>query len=64
MKNEILQEVWRNRDAFARRYDYDLDAMVSALQEMERDRPEKVVDRRDLTAKRQTGDHPSGTSKP
>ena len=28
MKNEILQEVWRNRDEFAREHNYDIDAMV------------------------------------
>jgi len=35
MKNEILEEVWRNRDEFARQHGYDIDAMVVALQEME-----------------------------
>ena len=46
MKNEILEEVWRNRDAFARKYNYDLDAMVAALQEMEQRPLGKLVDRR------------------
>jgi hypothetical protein len=46
MKNEILEEVWRNRDEFARKHNYDLDAMVSALQEMERHPLSEVVDRR------------------
>ena len=45
-KNEILEEVWRNRDEFAREHDYDLDAMLAALQEMERHPLSKVVDRR------------------
>lgn len=62
MKNEILEEVWRNRDAFARKYGYDLDAMVSALQEMERDHPDKVVDRRDRTARQRPSDRPMETS--
>jgi hypothetical protein len=35
-KNEILEEVWRNRDEFAREYNNDLDAMVATLQEMEK----------------------------
>ncbi|HPO12689.1 MAG TPA: hypothetical protein PLI09_04530 [Candidatus Hydrogenedentes bacterium] len=35
MKNEIVAEVWRNRDAFARRHKYDVDSMVTALQKME-----------------------------
>ena len=45
-KNEILEEVWRNRDEFAREHNYDLDAMVAALQEMEKHPLTKVVDRR------------------
>ena len=62
MKNEILEEVWRNRDAFARKYNYDLDAMVSALQEMERRHPEKVVDRRDVATRERNRRLPRGTS--
>ena len=50
MKNEILQEVWRNRDEFAREHNYDIDAMVSALQEMEKQSLTRTVDRRDLTS--------------
>ena len=45
-KNEILEEVWRNRDEFAKEHNYDLDAMVAALQEMEKHPLSKVVDRR------------------
>ncbi len=45
-KNEILEEVWRNRDEFAREHNNDLDAMVAALQEMEKHSLSKVVDRR------------------
>ncbi len=37
MKNEIMLEVWRNRDEFARRCNYDLDLMVKTLRRMERD---------------------------
>jgi len=45
-KNEILEEVWRNRDEFAREHNYDLDVMVAALQEMEKHPLTRVVDRR------------------
>ena len=45
-RNEILEEVWRNRDGFAREHNYDIDAMVAALQEMERRSLNEVVDRR------------------
>ena len=64
MKSEILEEVWRNRDAFASKYNYDLDAMVAALQEMERHHAEKVIDRTDLTAEQQTPNHPTKAPKP
>ncbi|MBI2266058.1 MAG: hypothetical protein HYU64_12935 [Armatimonadetes bacterium] len=46
MKNEILSEVWRNRDEFAKRYNYDIEAMVVALREMESHPWNTVVDRR------------------
>ncbi|MGA1843368.1 MAG: hypothetical protein ACMUIS_02260 [bacterium] len=36
MGDEILEEVWRNRDEFARRHNYDLDAMVAEIRKMER----------------------------
>lgn len=58
MKNEILEEVWRNRDAFAQKYGYDLDAMVLALQGMERDHPDKVVDRREPSDRQVRRDRP------
>jgi len=36
MRNEILEELWRNRDEFAKRHHYDLDAMVKELRKLER----------------------------
>jgi hypothetical protein len=45
MKDEIMEEVWRNRDEFARRHNYDLDAMVAELQERERQPWTVMVDR-------------------
>jgi hypothetical protein len=36
MKNEILLEVWRNRDKFARRCNYDLEVMLQTLRQVER----------------------------
>jgi len=45
VENEILKEVWRNRDAFAKRHRYNLDAMVEELRQMERQSPNKLVDR-------------------
>ncbi len=49
MKNEILEEVWRNRDEFAKRYSYNINAMVAALQEMERHSQGLIVNRRKET---------------
>jgi len=37
MKNEILEEVWRNRDAFAKRCHYDLGCMMKEIRKVERD---------------------------
>ena len=56
MKNERLQEVWRNRDEFAKEYRYDLDAMVAALQQMEKHPLTHTIDRR-----KQTKSEPSGS---
>jgi len=36
MKDEIIAEVWRNRDRLAERFGHDLDAIVKAMQERER----------------------------
>lgn len=46
MKNEILSEVWQNRDEFAKRHNYDLNAMVATLQEMEQHPLNAIVDKR------------------
>jgi hypothetical protein len=45
VEDEILKEVWRNRDAFAKRHGYSLDSMVEELRQMERQSPNKLVDR-------------------
>lgn len=50
MKNEILQEVWRNRDDFAKEHNYDINAIVAALQEMEKQSLTRTVDRRNQTS--------------
>ena len=50
MKNEILQEVWRNRDEFAREHDYNIDAIIAALQKMEKQSVTQTIDRRDKTS--------------
>jgi hypothetical protein len=45
-KDEIIAEVWRNRDAYVREHHNDLDEIVADLQRREKAHPEKVVDRR------------------
>ena len=55
MKNEILEEVWRNRDEFAKEHNYDIDAMVATLQEMEKQNPNQIIDRRSQHSKESSG---------
>ena len=55
MKNELLEEVWRTRDEFAKKCNYDIDAMVAALQEMERHPHSRLVDRRKGALDKDTG---------
>lgn len=45
MSNEILEEVWRNRDAIARRCHYKISELATALRELERVERRPVVDR-------------------
>ncbi|MBF0460442.1 MAG: hypothetical protein HQL87_03520 [Magnetococcales bacterium] len=44
MRNDpIMEEVWKNREEFAARFNFDLDAMVKSLQESERTSGRRVV---------------------
>jgi hypothetical protein len=36
MKDEVIEEVWRNRDLLSARYGHDLDAIVAAMQKRQR----------------------------
>jgi hypothetical protein len=45
-RDEIIEEVWRNRDAYAREHHNDLDEIVADLQRREKAHSAKVVDRR------------------
>ena len=45
-KDEIIAEVWRNRDAYTEAHHHDLDAIVADLRKREQQRPQRVVDRR------------------
>jgi hypothetical protein len=45
-KDEIIAEVWRNRDAYARAHHHDLNEIVADLRKREKEHPQRVVDRR------------------
>jgi len=48
MENDIIEEVWRNRDEFAKQYNYNLNDMVDELQKLEQNPFSRLVDRRKL----------------
>ena len=48
-KDEIIAEVWRNRDAYAEKHHYSLAEMVADLQARQKRSECKLVDRRDRT---------------
>jgi hypothetical protein len=45
-KDEIIAEVWRNRDAYARAHHHDLNEIVADLRKREKEHPQRVIDRR------------------
>ena len=45
-KDEIIAEVWRNREAYAQKHHHDLDEIVRDLQEREKTSHLRFVDRR------------------
>ena len=57
-KDEIIAEVWRNRDAYAGAHHHNLSEIVADLRRREREHPHRVVDRR---ARRSSG--PSAPSR-
>ena len=48
-KDEIIAEVWRNRDAYARKHNHNLDEIVADLRKREQSHPDRVVDLRHRT---------------
>lgn len=48
-KDEIIAEVWRNRDAYAEKHHHNLAEIVADLQMRQRKREYNLVDRRDRT---------------
>lgn len=45
-RDEIIVEVWRNREAYSRAHHNNLNDMVADLRRRERAHPERVVDLR------------------
>ena len=50
--DEIIVEVWRNRDAYAARHHNSLDEMVADLRERQKQPDCKLVDRRNQGRRR------------
>ncbi len=48
-KDDIISEVWRNRDAYARKHHYNLDEIVADLRRREQSHPDRIVDLRHRT---------------
>ena len=48
-QDEIIAEVWRNRDAYAARHHHDLHEIVADLQKRQRTPFSRLVDRRHRT---------------
>ncbi len=45
-RDEVIEEVWRNRDAYASEHQHDLERIVEDLRRRQNENPSKVVDRR------------------
>ncbi len=52
--DEILEEVWRNRDAYVKKHHNSLEEIVEDLRRREREHPERIVDRRNHQADQST----------
>ncbi len=51
MENELLEEIWINRDEFAKEHHYNLDEIVSSLQKKEEHPLSTVIDRSEVSPK-------------
>jgi hypothetical protein len=51
-KDEIMAEVWRNRDAYAEKHHHNLEEMVKDLQRRQKTSRLRFVDRRKRRPKR------------
>ena len=53
-QDEIIAEVWRNRDAYAERHNHNLDEIVADLRRRQKTPLSKIVDRREHRKKHGT----------
>lgn len=54
-QDEVIIEVWKNRDAYSRRHHHDLHKMVEDLQKRQSKSETRFVDRRALNKPSQFG---------
>lgn len=45
-EDEVITEVWRNREAYAQAHHHSLAEMIADLRRREKEHPERLVDRR------------------
>lgn len=43
-KDDIIAEVWNNRDAYARKHNNNLDEIIADLRKREQAHPDRVID--------------------
>lgn len=53
-KDEIISEVWRNRDAYVEKHGYDLKRIISDLKNRQKKSHCKIIDRRISNKRLQT----------
>ncbi len=51
-KDEIISEVWRNRDAYVEQHQYDLKQIIEDLKKRQQHPHTQLVDRRNVYKKR------------
>ena len=47
-EDEIIAEVWRNRDAYAKEHGHDLEAIADDLRQRQEQHRDRLLDRRKL----------------
>ena len=45
-RDEVIEELWRIRDEYAKQHHYNLDEIVEDLQRRQAEHPERIIDRR------------------